>query len=80
MTIEDLKKEFQSNKDFAPILIGSSATGGGASGAAKTNGVGGVTVNPWLAEHRSLSGQAAIYKEDPATARDLAAKAGVNLQ
>jgi len=33
LTIEELKKEFLDNKDFAPVLIGSKANGSGASGS-----------------------------------------------
>lgn len=38
MTKDDLRKEFLDNKEFAPILIATRATGGGANGAAAGNG------------------------------------------
>jgi len=38
LTIEELKKEFLTNKDYASIITGSKATGGGASGADKKGG------------------------------------------
>ena len=37
-TFDDLEKEFLANKDFAPILVGSKGSGGGANG---NNGGGG---------------------------------------
>ena len=33
MTLEELETEFRNNKDFAPIIIGSKASGSGAGGA-----------------------------------------------
>ena len=38
MTLEELKKEFLENKDFAPVLIGSKASGSGASGSRGAGG------------------------------------------
>lgn len=37
-TIDDLKKEFLDNKDFAPIITGSKGSGGGAAGSGKSHG------------------------------------------
>ncbi len=42
MTIDDLKNEFKSDATFAPILVGSQASGGGAAGSGGGNpGAGG---------------------------------------
>lgn len=38
MTIEDLRKEFNSNKEYAPILRGSQGSGSGAPGVGKGGG------------------------------------------
>jgi hypothetical protein len=38
LTIEDLEKEFIANKDFAPILVASKGSGGGAAGSGKGSG------------------------------------------
>jgi hypothetical protein len=38
LTIDELKKEFLTNKDYASIITGSKASGGGASGADKKGG------------------------------------------
>ena len=37
-TLEDLKSEFTSNAAFAPVIVGSKASGGGASGSGKGGG------------------------------------------
>lgn len=42
LTVDELKKEFLQNKDFAPILRGTRASGGGANGG---NGGGGAPSN-----------------------------------
>jgi hypothetical protein len=42
MTVADLKKNLLANKDFAPILIGSKGSGGGAN---RNNGSGGAATN-----------------------------------
>lgn len=38
MTMEELEKEFRGNRLFAPVIIGSKATGAGASGSTGTPG------------------------------------------
>jgi len=43
LSIDDLRKEFENNKAFAPLLIGSHASGGGAVNNGKEGG--GATIN-----------------------------------
>jgi hypothetical protein len=39
-TVDELKKEFTDNKAFAPVIVGSRASGGGAAGASGGGGAG----------------------------------------
>lgn len=38
LSVEDLKKEFKENKQFASVIIASKASGGGAAGGSRNNG------------------------------------------
>jgi len=60
-SLADLKKEFLDNKEYAPILVGSKATGSGAAGSGK----GGGSAAP---QPHEMSGaeRAAWAKSDPA--------------
>ena len=43
-TLEDLKKEFVGNKAFAPLIVGTKASGGGAGGAGGGGAAGGKSI------------------------------------
>lgn len=58
-SLDDLRKELLSNKNFAPILIGSKASGGGANG-----GSGGGGASKKLSEMNSAE-RIAYQKENP---------------
>jgi hypothetical protein len=45
LTLDDLKKDFVANKDFAPIIAASKASGGGAGGAGSGGGATGGKVD-----------------------------------
>lgn len=60
LTLDDLKKELQGNKAFAPILAGSKAHGGGSNGG----GGGGAPSNKKMkdmSEHERVT----LYRENP---------------
>lgn len=53
-------------------------TGGGAGGSGKSDGSSGVQ-NPWRKENWNLTEQNVLYKKDQATAKKMAASAGVTI-
>lgn len=60
LTLEDLAKEFKSNAAYAPIIIGSKASGGGAGG--QGNGGGATKKLTEMSEAERVD----LYKRDPA--------------
>lgn len=73
MSIDDLKAEFANDPAFAPIIVGSKASGGGAGGA---KGGGAATSNPFAkGEGFNLTEQARLLKEDPQKAAQLQSQA-----
>ncbi|MDP8078343.1 hypothetical protein [Phocoenobacter skyensis] len=60
LTVEDLKQEFIGNAAFAPVIVGSKANGGGASGG--LGGAGGVTKK---AEDMTEQERIELYKTNP---------------
>jgi len=67
LTLDELKKEFVDNKKFAPIIVISNATGGGAgsSGASRTGANGGAGKSKKFADLNDAE-RVALFKENPA--------------
>ena len=63
LTLDELKQEFANNKAFAPVVVGSRASGGGADGGNS----GGATKFSELSE----ADRVAMYKENPEQYRQL---------
>lgn len=62
-TLAELKTEFSNDPAFAPLIVGTHASGGGAGGAKPG---GGAAVNPFSkGEHFNLTEQARILRENP---------------
>lgn len=72
MSIDDLKKEFSENAAFAPLIVGSKASGAGPHG---NKGSGAANKNPFSKETLNLTEQARLMKEDPQKAEQLKAQA-----
>lgn len=68
LSIEELMKEVQSDKAFAPLIQGSSASGGGAGGG--SDGAGGAKKFSEMSEKERTE----LYRSDPAKFRKLAAE------
>lgn len=68
-TLAELKAEFASDPAFAPLIVGTHASGGGAGGAKPG---GGAAPNPFSkGEHFNLTEQARIMRENPQLANQL---------
>lgn len=74
LSLDDLKKEFVANEDFAAIIKGSSANGGGAAGGANGGGAAGKKISEMSEAERS-----ALARENPAKFRELAKAEGITL-
>lgn len=59
-TVDELKKEFIDNKAFAPVIVGSRASGGGAAGAGGGGGAGTKKFKDLTEAER-----VALYRESP---------------
>ena len=59
-TVDELKKEFIDNKAFAPVIVGSRASGGGAAGAGGGGGAGTKSFKDLTEAER-----VALYRESP---------------
>lgn len=76
-SIEDLQKELFTNPIFAPIIIGSKASGSGADGGHGGQGNGGV--NPWSHDGWNLTEQGKVYLLDSSKAEQMARAAGTHV-
>lgn len=65
MSIDDLKNEIKADKRYAPVLIGSKASGGGANGNNGSNGNGGGDPSGKKPHEMSEAERVAFYKKDP---------------
>jgi hypothetical protein len=59
-SVDELKKEFIDNKAFAPVIVGSRASGGGAAGAGGGGGAGTKRFKDLTEAER-----VALYRESP---------------
>ena len=76
LTVDDLKAELSSNAAFAPVLVGSKASGGGAEGQ-KTGG--GARESDYFdkkSPNYSKTKQTEIYRDDPARYDQLKSASG----
>ena len=81
MTLEQLSKEFEENKLYAPIIAGRNSSGGGAGGDGGHGG-GGSEFTEWEGyfkpESRNLTKQAELLRSDPDLYKKLNEKYGAN--
>lgn len=64
LSVEDLKKEFVANKQFASVIIASKASGGGAAGGSRNNGGAGNTGDKKFKDLNDAE-RTEWYKRDP---------------
>lgn len=74
LSMEDLKKEFIANPEYAAIIKGSNANGGGAGGGGAGGGAGSKKFTEMSEPER-----VALYKQSPEEYRRIAKEAGVNI-
>lgn len=74
LSLKELQQEFVDNPAFAPIIVGSKASGSGANGG---KGSSGGNDNPWAKDTFNLTKQLEIAKDDPAKAERYKAEASV---